>query len=116
MTSYSVLRSSQRATIVATWPGEWSDHSANVTTVSESCQASELAHILTRLSEDAWDAAAFLDTSVVIETGINAFIEQLRSSADEIHAISVSGDGFRHTIQWSFTDAQGCWQETRRQR
>ena len=63
MTSYSVVRSARRATVVATWPGSWSDHSTNVTTLSDTGQASHLASALTRLSEDAWDAAAFLDAS-----------------------------------------------------
>ncbi len=40
MTSYSVLRSAQRATVIATWPGPWFDHSANITTLGDSEQAS----------------------------------------------------------------------------
>lgn len=79
MTSYSVLRSTQRATIIATWPGAWSDHSANITTSGDIEQASYLAAVLTRLSEDAWDAAAFLDASPALELGISALIQQLRS-------------------------------------
>jgi hypothetical protein len=43
MTSYSVLRSAQRATVIATWPGAWSDHSANITTLADSEQAAYLA-------------------------------------------------------------------------
>ena len=53
MTSYSVARSAQRAIVVATWPGPWSDHSANVTTLSDFGPASHLTSFLTRLSEDA---------------------------------------------------------------
>jgi hypothetical protein len=106
MTSYSVLRSSQRATVIATWPGEWSDYSANVTTLANGDQASHLAYLLTWLSEDMWDAAAFLDTYPALEAGIRALIEQLRSSADKIEAIDLAVDGYRHTNEWSFTDIQ----------
>ncbi|MGH3896661.1 MAG: hypothetical protein ACRDTA_00115 [Pseudonocardiaceae bacterium] len=35
LTSYSVLLSGSRATVTATWPGEWSDHSAKVTTLTK---------------------------------------------------------------------------------
>ena len=105
MTSYSVLRSAQRATIVATWQGAWSDHSANITTLGNSEQAPYVASALTRLSEDAWDAAAFLDTSPVLELGISALITQLRGPADKIEPASMTVDGHRHTGQWSFVDA-----------
>lgn len=105
MTSYSVLRSAQRATVIATWPGAWSDHSANITTMGDSEQASYLASALTRLSEDAWDAAAFLDASPALEAGINALIQQLRGPADKIEPVSIPADGYRHADQWSFADA-----------
>jgi hypothetical protein len=105
MTSYSVVHSAQRATVLATWPGAWSDHSANITTLADSEQAAYLASALTRISEDAWDAAAFLDASPALELGISALIEQLRSSADKIEPVSIPGDGYRHTGQWSFADA-----------
>ena len=105
MTSYSVLRSAQRATIIATWPGPWFDHSANITSLGDSEQASYLASVLTRLSEDAWDAAAFLDASPVLESGISTLIQQLRGPADKIEPVSMTADGYRHAGQWSFTDA-----------
>jgi hypothetical protein len=105
MTSYSVLHSAQRATIVATWPGAWSDHSANITTLGNGEQASYLASALTRLSEDAWDAAAFLDISPALELGIGALIQQLRGPADKIESVSMRADGYRHADQWSFADA-----------
>jgi hypothetical protein len=105
MTSYSVLRSAQRAIVIATWPGAWSDHSANVTTLADGEQAAYLASALIRISEDAWDAAAFLDASPALELAISALIEQLRSPADKIEPVAIPGDGYRHTGQWSFTDA-----------
>ncbi len=105
MTSYSVLRSAQRATIIATWPGPWFDHSANITSLGDSEQASYLASVLTRLSEDAWDAAAFLDASPALESGISTLIHQLRGPADKIEPVSMPADGYRHADQWSFTDA-----------
>ncbi len=105
MTSYSVVPSAQRATVLATWPGAWSDHSANITTLADGEQAAFLASALTRISEDAWDAAAFLDASPALELGISALIEQLRGPADKIEPVSIPGDGYRHTGQWSFTDA-----------
>ena len=105
MTSYSVLRSAQRATVLATWPGPWFDHSANITTLGDSEQAAYLASVLTRLSEDAWDAAAFLDTSPAVELGISTLIQQLRGPADRIEPVSMPADGYRHAGQWSFTDA-----------
>ena len=105
MTSYSVLPSAQRATVLATWPGPWFDHSANVTTVGDSELAAYLASFLTRLSEDAWDAAAFLDASPALEAGISALIAQLRGPADKIEPVTLPGGGCRHADQWSFTDA-----------
>jgi hypothetical protein len=99
------LRSAQRATVIATWPGAWSDHSANISTLGDSEQASYLASALTRLSEDAWDAAAFLDASPTLELGISTLIQQLRGPADKIEPVSMPADGYRHTVQWSFTDA-----------
>jgi hypothetical protein len=105
MTSYSVLRSAQRATIIATWPGPWFDHSANITTLGDTEQASYLASVLTRISEDAWDAAAFLDASPALEAGLSTLIEQLRGPADKIEPVSITADGYRHAGQWSFTDA-----------
>jgi hypothetical protein len=105
MTSYSVLRSAQRATVIATWPGAWADHSANITTLPDGEQAAYLASALTRLSEDAWDAAAFLDTSPALELAISALIEQLRGPADKVEPVSMAADGCRHAGQWSFTDA-----------
>jgi hypothetical protein len=105
MTSYSVLRSAQRATVIATWPGPWFDHSANITNLGDIEQASYLASVLTRLSEDAWDAAAFLDVSPALELGISLLIQQLRGPADKIEPLSMPADGCRHAGQWSFTDA-----------
>jgi hypothetical protein len=106
LTSYSVLSSGPRATVIATWPGEWSDHSAKVTTLTEGDQAGELAHVLTRLSEGAWDAAAWLDTHPAIESGITTLIERLRGPADKIEEVCLLDDGYRHTDQWSFTDVK----------
>ncbi len=105
MTSYSVLRSARRAIVIATWPGAWSDHSANITALADGEQAAYLASALTRISEDAWDAAAFLDASPALELGISVLIEQLRGPADKIEPITILGDGYRHADQWSFTDA-----------
>jgi hypothetical protein len=64
-----------------------------------------LASVLTRLSEDAWDAAAFLDTFPALELAVSALVQQLRSPEDEIKAPGLPADGFRHAEQWSFADA-----------
>jgi hypothetical protein len=106
LTSYSVLPSGPRATVIATWPGEWADYSAKVTTLTDIDQASELAHALTRLSEGAWDAAAWLDTYPAIEAGLTTLVEQLRSPVDKIEEIHLPDDAYRHTDQWSFTDVK----------
>ena len=115
MTSYSVLRSAQRATVLATWPGAWSDHSANITTLVDGEQAYYLASVLTRLSEDAWDAAAFLDASPALEAGISVLIRQLRGPADKIEPVSMP------RLTATGTPASGasptrrkCWRPTRR--
>jgi hypothetical protein len=105
MTSYSVARSAQRAIVVATWPGPWSDHSANVTTLSDFGLAAHLTSFLTRLSEDAWDAAAFLDASPVLEAAVSELVQQLRTPAGRIEAVHLRADGLRHADQWSFADA-----------
>jgi hypothetical protein len=105
MTSYSVLHSAQRAIVLATWPGAWSDQSANITTLADGDEADCLASALTRISEDAWDAAAFLDASPALELAISALIGQLRGQADKIEPVTIPGDGYRHTGQWSLTDA-----------
>src|SRR5215469_14464207 len=105
MTSYSVARSAQRAIVVATWPGSWSDHSVNVTTLNDSGLAAHLASVLTHLSEDAWDAAAFLDASPALEAAVSELVRQLRTPAGRIEAVRLRADGFRHVGQWSFADA-----------
>ena len=74
-------------------------------TLGDSELAAYLASVLTRLSEDAWDAAAFLDASPALEAGISALIKQLRGPADKIEPVTLPGDGYRHVGQWSFTDA-----------
>jgi hypothetical protein len=106
VTSYSVLPSGPRATVIATWPGEWADHSTKVTTLSDTDQAGELAHVLARLSEGAWDAAAWLDIYPAIEAAISELIDQLRSPVDKIEKIYLPKDGYRHSDQWSFTDVK----------
>lgn len=105
LTSYSVLRSGSRATVVATWSGGISDLSANVTTVPDLGYATSVAWVLTRLSEDAWDAAAFLDTHPVIEAAVSDLVVRLRSSTASIEPIILEGgDDYRHTDEWSHVD------------
>jgi hypothetical protein len=103
VTSYSVLLSGSHATVLATWPGEHSDHSAAVTALADPNQASGLANLLTRMSEDAWDAAAWLDVHPVVELGIAALIGRLRGPV-AVEPIHLSGDGYRHRGQWDFLD------------
>jgi hypothetical protein len=104
LTSYSVLLSGPRATVIATWPGEWADHSVKVTTLTDNDQAFKLAHLLIRLSDGAWDAAAWLDTHPVIEEGIAALAEQLRGPTEKIDEIQLSASNW-HSGQWSFDEA-----------
>jgi hypothetical protein len=80
--------------------------STKVTTLTDPDQASELAHALTRLSEGAWDAAAWLDTYAAIEAAISELVHRLRDQADKIEDIRLVEDGSRHTDQWSFTDVK----------
>lgn len=112
LTSYSVMPVGPRSTIVATWPGEYQrDHSIKITTLNDHEQAGDLANALTRLSEGAWHAAAWLDTSPILEKGIAALIEQLRSPIDEIGSVDLATDGLRHAEAWSFDDARGAIQK-----
>jgi hypothetical protein len=62
MTTYSVLVPATRTTVIATWPGVFSDVSMKVTTVDGRGLAADVASLLASLSEGAWYAAAWLDT------------------------------------------------------
>ncbi|WP_328450247.1 hypothetical protein [Amycolatopsis sp. NBC_00438] len=103
MTSYSVLASGRRFSVLATWPGMYADHTRKVTTLDDGDVAGDLAAYLTHLSEGAWDAAPWLDTYPVIEAGIAELIGHLRGPGT-IPQISLSGAGYRHVGQWSFHD------------
>ena len=105
MTGYSVVPSAQRATVITTCLGAWSDHSANVTTLTDASLASCLGSPLPRLSEDAWDAATFLDTSPALELAVSRLVEQLRSPAVAIGPVRPDMGGFRHAHHWSSVDA-----------
>jgi hypothetical protein len=104
VTSYSVLSSGPRFTVLATWPGAYSDHSVKVTTLDNGDLADDLAVYLTHVSEGAWDAAPWLDTYPVIEAGITTLVDHLRGPDTVVPKIDLSGDGFRHVEQWSFFD------------
>lgn len=95
LTSYSVSESGGKATITANWPGETSDRSTKVTSLNDVGEAEWLAHSLTRLSEHAWGAAAWLDTSVAVEASIATLIERLRSHEGPL-AVELADSGGRH--------------------
>jgi hypothetical protein len=104
LTSYSVLSSGPRFTVLATWAGVDSDHTVKVTTLDNGDVARDLAVYLTRVSEGAWDAAPWLDTYPVIEAAVTELIDRLRGPDGAIPRIELSGDGYRHHDQWSFVD------------
>jgi len=105
MTSYSVLPTGPRTTVLATWSGEECDQSCKITTLEDPGRAARLASILTRLSEDAWDAAAFLDTHPAVEEAIGRVIDALRDSEATIDPIVLTADeGNRHAEAWSHKD------------
>ncbi|WIV59171.1 hypothetical protein [Amycolatopsis nalaikhensis] len=104
MTSYSILSSGPRFTVLATWAGVYNDHTVKVTTLDNGDLARDLAVYLTHVSEGAWDAAPWLDTYPVIEAGIAELIDHLRGHDAAIPRIDLSGDGYRHHDQWSFVD------------
>ncbi|MFK3983836.1 hypothetical protein ACI2K4_26080 [Micromonospora sp. NPDC050397] len=111
MTRYSILPSGARTSIVATWTGRCSDRSTEVTTVAAEGQALHLARTLTRLSEGAWHAAAWLDTHAAVEIGIAELIDQLRGATEEVDKIKLVCDGSRHVDQWSFIDIESTLAE-----
>lgn len=105
MTSYSVLSSGSRTTVIATWSAEQCDQSCKITTLDDPNQAQRLAWMLTRLSEDAWDAAAFLDTHPILEDAINQLCTQLHEPAPAVAPVVVaSSESHRHTSEGSHTD------------
>ncbi|MFG3701593.1 hypothetical protein ACGF5C_27330 [Micromonospora sp. NPDC047620] len=105
MTSYSVLPTGPRTTVIATWSGEECDQSCKITTLDDPERAARLATVLTRLSEDTWDAAAFLDTHPAIEEVIEHIIDALRDSEATIDPIVLMADeGNRHAEAWSHKD------------
>ncbi|MEU8635454.1 hypothetical protein AB0C38_25100 [Amycolatopsis sp. NPDC048633] len=104
MTSYSVMSAGPRCTVLATWPGAYHDQTVKVTTLDDGELARDLAVYLTHVSEGSWDAAAWLDTSPVIEAGLTTLIGHLRGPGAEIPRITLAGDGHRHHDQWSFFD------------
>lgn len=104
MTSYSVMPSGPRFTVLATWPGRYNDHTVKVTTLDNGELAGDLAVYLTHVSEGTWDAAPWLDTYPVIEAGISTLIGHLRGPDTSVPQINLSGNGYRHGEQWSFFD------------
>lgn len=97
MTSYSVLPAPGKATIIATWPGQWADsHSAKITTCSDHALATRLADDLTWLSEQMWDAAAWLDIYEHAESVLAQRIADLRSEAAIPDTGGASFARFRH--------------------
>ncbi|GAA1408568.1 hypothetical protein ACFQZ4_46010 [Catellatospora coxensis] len=105
MTSYSLSRGATRTTIVATWSGEECDQTANITTLSDAEHAKDLAVFLTRLSEAAWDAAAFLDSHPAVEDGIGRLIGKLRAQTEIITPVKLEAGNYRHT-GGSFAEVQ----------
>ena len=107
MTSYSVLRKGQRTTVIATWSGGQCDQSAHVTTLENHERALRLAATLTRLSENMWDAAAFLDTHPLLEDAISRLIAHMREQAQTVAAVPVAAAGTsRHRQEPSHTDLE----------
>ncbi|GAA1408445.1 hypothetical protein ACFQZ4_45840 [Catellatospora coxensis] len=104
MTSYSVLSSGTRNTIIATWSGETVDTSLTITSLAERYPAQALAELLTRLSEFSWDAAAFLDTAPAMEAAIVELVQRLRSDGDLTEPVHVDVEGCRHAERWSCAD------------
>ncbi|RKT55551.1 hypothetical protein [Saccharothrix australiensis] len=104
MTSYSVLPSGSKASVIATWTSEFSDHSAKVTTLADAEPAAELAYLLTRLSEHAWSAAAWSGISPVIEAGIARLVERLRSTEPRIAPVDLVKTDHRHTEGYLHSD------------
>ncbi|WP_380168973.1 hypothetical protein [Jannaschia sp. R86511] len=62
MTTYSLLGTGARVTLIASWPGTMCDLASKVTTVEDRLIGEDLAESLTTLSEAAWYAATWLDT------------------------------------------------------
>jgi hypothetical protein len=104
LTSYSIMSSGPRFTVLATWASVDCDQTVKVTTLDSGDVARDLAVYLTHVSEGAWDAAPWLDTYPVIEDGITALIDYLRGPEPTISQIDLSADGYRHHDQWSFFD------------
>ena len=89
---------------MANWAGEISDRSVKVTSLSDAEEADWLAYALTRVSEYAWGAAVWLDTTSPVESSIATLIERLRSPDEERLAIEVEDAGCRHAGQWGHSD------------
>ncbi|MEV7042308.1 hypothetical protein [Amycolatopsis sp. NPDC051061] len=103
MTSYSLMSSGPRSTVLATWPGADGDQTVKITTLDDGELARDLAVYLTHVSEGTWDAAPWLDTYPVIEAGVSTLVDHLRGTGS-IPRIDLSGAGHRHGEQWSFFD------------
>jgi len=107
MTSYSVLGNGSRTTVVATWSGEQCDQSAKVTTLDDREQAQRVAAMLTRLSEDVWDAAAFLDSHPILEDAIGRLAAQLREPTETVSPVLVNSvENCRHRSEPSHADLE----------
>lgn len=102
MTLYSCLPTQGKVTVIATWPGEYTDsHSAKVTTFTDPVQASRVAEDLTRVSESLWDAAAWLDVYDEAESRLQTIIEATRGTADVPTFSTSAFDGNRHAESWT---------------
>ncbi|CRK56848.1 hypothetical protein [Alloactinosynnema sp. L-07] len=104
MTSYSVLNAGSKTSILATWTSEFCDSSAKATSSGDADQSATLAYVLTRLSEQAWSAAAWLGTTPAIEAGIAQLVERLRSVESSIGPVELADVDHRHAKEWAHKD------------
>jgi hypothetical protein len=111
MTSYSVMPMANKYAVLATWPMVRSDRSAKVTTLEDEEAADVLTWELTRLSENMWTAAWWLDSYSALEELIAELAERLRDLSQQIDYPSVRRGGHRHETSDIFLDIESQLRE-----
>ena len=105
MTTYSVMGSSEKVAVIATWSAVPSDLSAKVTT-AERETAEQLAVALSVASEAAWFAGAWLDTWAPTRDYLRALASWARTPSLPAGRPRIDTTACRHDLAFCTADAE----------
>lgn len=104
MTSYSVIGTTEKVSVLATWQGTRSDRTVKVTTATREA-AEDLASALATASEAAWFAAAWLDTWPVTRGFLRGLAQWARAGELQANRPQLDTSACRHHEVLSTYDA-----------